>query len=79
MYSLRARTWRPPSTRPKKSTFQASSGRAIARVIMLARSELSSHSAAAVTSTAMSENHRKFLGPQCYTGTSTPRDSGRRS
>jgi hypothetical protein len=44
---------------------------------MLARSELSSQSATAVVSKAMSENHRKFLGPQWiqYVGTRTQRKS----
>ena len=44
---------------------------------MLASRGLSSHSETAVVSKAMSENHRKFFGPQWtqYTGTSTPRKS----
>jgi hypothetical protein len=50
--------------RPKKSTFHAVSGSAIASVIMLASSGLSSQSAAVVVSRATSENQRKFRGPQ---------------
>jgi hypothetical protein len=33
---------------------------------MLARSALSAHSATAVVSSAMSENHRKFFGPHRF-------------
>src|SRR5688500_14782838 len=62
-----------PMIRPmKKSTFHATSG-SRHNSIMPASSGLSSHSAAAVASRTMSENHRKLAGPYFtqYTGTMT--------
>ena len=53
----------PVRSRPKKSMFQASSGSSTASIIMPASSGISSQSVTPVTSSAMSENQRKFRGP----------------
>jgi hypothetical protein len=54
---------RPVITRPKRSTFQTSSGSRTASVSVLRISGLSAHRPGTMPRSATSENQRKFAGP----------------